>query len=272
MNLSIGIVGLPNAGKSTLFNALLKRHIAQVANYPFTTIKENIGVVVVPDERFEKLKELIKPEKTVPAAVEFIDIAGLVKNAHKGEGLGNQFLAKIREVKAIIHLIRNFEDTNVSHFYGSVDPLRDKEIVDLELELGGINKPTLYILNCQGPELKGAELKVKETLFIDAKTQQGVDELIQQAYKLLNLITFYTIKGGKEITARAIEKGGNALKAASLVHSDFAKNFIKAHVISFEDFVKFGGWTKARELGKVRFEGADYEIKDGEVVEFKVGC
>lgn len=148
MALSVGIVGLPNSGKSTLFNTLLKRQVAAVANYPFTTIEPNVGVVEVPDDDLIKLVELVNPEKVVPATVKFIDIAGLVKNAHQGEGLGNQFLAKIREVDAIVHILRGFEDQNVPHYYGTINPLRDKEIVDIELELAGIKKPTFYVLNC----------------------------------------------------------------------------------------------------------------------------
>lgn len=269
MNLSVGIVGLPNSGKSTLFNTLLKKQIANVANYPFTTIEPNIGVVEVPDERLKKIAELIKPEKIIPATVKFVDIAGLVKNAHKGEGLGNQFLAKIRECDAIIHIIRAFEDESVSHYYGSIDPLRDKEIVDIELELGGIKKPTLYVLNLMN---RNEIVKLPfEFLKINAKTGEGVNELIIEAYKLLRLITFYTIKGGREVTGWSIVEGKTAFEAAGKIHTDMAKGFIKAEVTSFEDLIEAGGWNQAKAKGKIRLEGRDYQIQDGDVIEFKFG-
>lgn len=264
--LSVGIVGLPNSGKSTLFNALLKRQVALVAIYPFTTIEPNVGVVPVPDERLKRLGELVEAERVVPATVKFIDIAGLVKNAHKGEGLGNQFLAKIREVDAVVHLMRGFEDTSVSHYYGSIDFQRDKEIVDLELELGGIKKPTLYILNTDDKEIGEKE---KEMLKVCAKTGQGVDNLIKEAYRLLGLITFYTVKGGQEMTAWAIKRGSSALEAAEKVHTDMAKGFIKAAVISFKDLVQAGGWQMAQKKGKMKLEGKDYLLQDGDVIEFK---
>lgn len=265
MSLSCGIVGLPNSGKSTLFNALLKRQVANVAAYPFTTIEPNVGVVEVPDERLKKLTELIKPEKAVPAVVKFIDIAGLIKDSHKGEGLGNKFLAKIREVDAIIHIIRAFKDESVSHYYGSIDPQRDKEIVDIELELGGIKKPTLYVLNVSNSKLQTSS----DLLVVNAKTGAGVDELIKEAYKLLGLITFYTIKGGKEVTAWSLKEGTTALEAAEKVHTDMAKGFIKAEAIGFEDLVAVGGWQEAKAKGKIRLEGRDYQVRDGDVVEFK---
>lgn len=265
-SLQIGIVGLPNSGKSTLFNALLKRQVANVAPYPFTTIEPNVGIVEVPDERLKKLSEMIKPAKVVPAAVKFIDIAGLVKDAHKGEGLGNQFLAKIREVDAVVHLIRGFEDTSVSHYYSTIDPQRDKEIVDLELELGGIKKPTFYVLNTDDKKAGGQE---KGMLKVCAKTGKGVGELIQEAYRLLGLITFYTVKGGQEITAWAIKRGSVALEAAEKVHTDMARGFIKAVVVSFDDLAQVGGWQVAQKRGKTRLEGKDYFLQDGDVVEFK---
>ncbi len=260
---------MPNSGKSTLFNTLLKRQVANVAAYPFTTIEPNTGVVEVPDERLKKLAGLIKPEKTTPAVVKFIDIAGLVKDAHKGEGLGNQFLAKIREVDAIVHLIRSFEDEAVAHYYGSIDPKRDKEIVEIELELGDIKKPTLYVLN--GSKTGNWKLETGNLISVNAKTGEGVDQLIKEAYRLLGLITFYTIKGGKEITAWALRRGGTALRASEKVHTDMAKGFIKAEVVSFGDLVGVGSWQRAKEKGKVRLEGRDYQIKDGDVVEFKFG-
>lgn len=269
--LSCGIVGLPNSGKSTLFNTLLKRQIANVASYPFTTIEPNVGVVEVPDERLKKLAELIKPEKVVPATVTFIDIAGLVKNAHQGEGLGNQFLGKIREVDAIVHIIRGFEDETVPHYYGSIDIKRDKEIVDLELELAEIKKPTLYVINENEDKEneEDKEDKENEELRINAKSGEGVDKLIKRAYELLGLITFYTIKGGKEITAWALKNGSPALEAAGKVHEDMARGFIKAELINFNEFVNIGDWQQAKNLGKIKLEGKDYVVKDGDIVEFK---
>jgi len=263
MSLSVGIVGLPNSGKSTLFNSLLKRQVANVAAYPFTTIEPNVGVVEVPDERLKKLAEIIKPEKVTPAVVKFIDIAGLVKNAHKGEGLGNQFLAKIREVEAIIHIIRAFKDESVSHYYGSIDSQRDKEIVDLELELGEIKKPTLYVIN------QDKVASQEGYLVVNAKAGEGVDELIKEAYRLLGLITFYTIKGGKEVRAWSLKEGSTAFDAAEKVHTDMAKGFIKAEVIGFDELVTVGEWQTAKNKGKVRLEGRDYQVRDDDVIEFK---
>jgi len=273
MNLSVGIVGLPNSGKSTLFNTLLKRQIANVASYPFTTIEPNVGVVEVPDERLKKLAELIKPAepKVVPATVTFIDIAGLVKNAHQGEGLGNQFLGKIREVDAIVQVIRGFEDETVLHYYGSIDPQRDKEIVDLELELAEIKKPTLYVLNENKEDKENKENQENKEGWarVNAQSGRGVDELIKKTYELLELITFYTIKGGKEVTAWALKNGDTALEAAGKVHEDMAKGFIKAEVIKFEDLMTVGSWHQAKNLGKIKLEGRDYVVEDGDVVEFK---
>ncbi len=265
--LSVGIVGLPNVGKSTLFNTLLKRQMALVADYPFTTIEPNVGIVEVPDDDLIVLVDLINPQKVVPATVQFIDIAGLVKDAHKGEGLGNQFLAKIREVDAIVHLLRAFENPQAAHYYQTIDSQRDKEIVDIELELAGIKKPTLYLMNVSGETKE--KTGVGEMLAINAKTGAGVDQLIQVAYRLLNLITFYTIKGGQEVTARAIRRGSTALEAAGKVHTDMAQGFIKAEVIGWQELVEIGSWQRARKSGKIRLEGRDYQVKDGEVMEIK---
>lgn len=267
MSLSVGIVGLPNSGKSTLFNALLKRQLAVVANYPFTTIKPNVGIVEAPDDDLIKLVDLINPEKVVPATVTFIDIAGLVKNAHQGEGLGNQFLAKIREVDAIVQVIRGFEDPTVAHYYGTIDPQRDKEIVDLELGLAEIKKPTLFVLNVS--EIRNVQCAIRDTVAVNAKTGEGVDELIKKAYELLGLITFYTIKGGKEVTAWEIKSGSTALEAAGKVHTDMAKGFIKAEVVSLSDLLNSGGWTKAKSLGKIALVGREYLVQDKDVIEFK---
>ena len=265
MSFSVGIVGLPNVGKSTLFKALTKKQV-DIADYPFTTIKPNIGVVQVPDERLEKIAEIIKPAKVTPTIIEFVDIAGLVEGAHKGEGLGNQFLAKIREVNAIVHLIRTFEDKSVSHYYASIDPQRDKEIIDLELKLAEIKKPILYVLNTNDEKVGEIE---EGMLKVCAKTGQGIEKLIQETYQLLNLITFYTIKGGRELTAWSLQKGQTASDAAGRVHTDMAKGFIKAEVISFENLMQSGSWLASRNEGKIRLEGKDYVIQDGDVVEFK---
>lgn len=253
MSLSIGIVGLPNVGKSTLFNALMRRQIAQTANYPFTTIKPHTGVVTVPDKRLEKLTELIKPEKVTPAIVTFVDIAGLVKNAHLGEGLGNEFLGYIRNVNALVHVVREFKDSQTPHVMGSVDKDRDREIIKLELELAKINKPMIEWVNRDKAEF------------------EKVDELIEMAYKLLNLITFYTIKGGKEVRAWSLKRGQKMFSAGEKVHTDFAKKFIKSEVIDVNELLIHGLWQKVKELGKVRIEGRDYIIKDGDVIEFKIG-
>lgn len=302
MSLSVGIVGLPNAGKSTLFNALAARRLAETAPRPFTTIEPHEAVVPLPDENLEKLSKLIGPEKTVPATVTFIDIAGLVKGAHKGEGLGNQFLAKIREVDAIIHVVRTFDDPNTPHVHGKIDPKEDIEIVNLELELGGITKkPTLYVLNCNEAET-GSTTPIRsdvvkkyggEAIEVCAKLEEelidleprerlaylkelglqesGLERLIKAAYKLLGLITFYSIKGGKEVSAWSLRQGGTALSAAERVHTDFLKNFIKAEAVNIEELLKTGGWKEAREKGLIRLEGRDYIVKDGDVIEFKVG-
>jgi hypothetical protein len=276
-----------------LFNALLARQIAQVAPYPFTTIDPHEGVVPLPDERLDKLSEMIKPEKTTPATVIFIDIAGLVKGAHMGEGLGNQFLAKIREVDAIAQVVRAFNNPDVPHYYQTIDAKRDIEIINLELELGGIKKPTIYVSNVGEDQLRKPEIAFEGAIPVCAKLEMelaelepaerkeylaqlgikesGLEKLIKEAYKLLGLITFYTIKGGKETKAWSLKSGQTAIEAAAVVHTDFAKNFIKAEVISYPELLAAGSWQKAQELGKVRLEGKDYVVKDGDVIEFKIG-
>lgn len=320
--LQVGIVGLPNAGKSTLFNALASRRLAETDIRPFTTIEPYEAVASVPDKDFEKLCDLIKPEKCVPADITFIDIAGLVKDAHKGEGLGNQFLGKIREVDAIVHVVRAFKDEGVAHQHATHDPgsekqiLEDVEVVNIELELADIkNKPTIYVLNKDeetltddislyhtkvskkfGGEVVSICAKLEEEL-IDLEEAErvqylkeskiketGLAKLIIKSYSLLDLISFYTVKpssakategqgGGNQVTAWSIGRGrgSTAIEAAEKVHTDFAKKFIKTEVINVDELLRVGGWKLAREKGKLRLEGKDYVVQDGDVIEFKVG-
>lgn len=354
MSLSVGIVGLPNAGKSTLFNALLKKQVADASNYPFCTIEPNKGVVAVPDKRLPVLAKIVKTDKIVPATVEFVDIAGLVKGAHEGEGLGNKFLSHIREVSVVVHVMRYFKDQNVAHVEKRIDPLGDVEIVQSELVLADLEtlekqkqpkgklekeekirwqtveklkkalnhgqmakdislspeekkivnelflltiKPVIYVANVDESGLsKRDQIESKFSLgpvvVLSAKTeselmaleeveqkeylkelnlkQPGLNRLIKKAYKTLGLISFLTA-GEKEARAWTIKKGITAVEAAGVIHTDFSKNFIKAQVVDYDDFVKHQGWQGAKLAGKVRLEGRDYEIKDGDVVEFKVG-
>ena len=358
MNLSVGIVGLPNAGKSTLFNALLKKQVAFAANYPFATIEPNVGVVPVPDERLPVIATLVNTTKIVPAIVKFVDIAGLVKGASIGEGLGNKFLAHIREVDLVCNVIRTFTDTDVVHVVGDIDPKRDKEVIETELMLADLQtlekqveprgvaekevkarwevilklrqalnsgksaketiidehekilindlhlltmKPVLYVVNVGEQELSNNPItqlsnnpmNEEDLVLISAKIEaelaglsqaeqkeylktlglekSGLERLIQKAYAKLDLISFLT---GGELEARAwtIKKGTKAPQAAGVIHTDFEKGFIKAEVVDYQTFVAVGGWTKAREIGKVRLEGKEYEIRDGDVVEFKVNA
>lgn len=273
MSLKVGIVGLANVGKSTLFNALLKRQQALAANYPFATIEPNVGVVPVPDERLEKLAKVVGTEKIVPATVEFVDIAGLVKGASKGEGLGNKFLAHIREVDLILYLLRDFADESVARV-GSVSPKEDLETLCMELELADLDskekvnllskKPYMVVLNVDELQAQTAGLSVC------AKTGEGVDKIIRLAYEKLGLLSFLTA-GVKEVRAWTVKRGSTAPVAAGVIHTDFEKNFIKAKVASFDDFVKYGGWKGVSEAGKLRIEGRDYVVKEGDVVEFMVG-
>ncbi len=288
MNLSIGIVGLPNVGKSTLFKTLTKKEV-DIANYPFTTIEPNVAVVAVPDENLEKLAQIFQPDKTTPAIIEFIDIAGLVKEAHLGKGLGNQFLAKIRETNLLVEVVRVFEDKNVSHVENSIDPERDIKIIREELKQAGIEKPIIYVFNVktdcnfQVPkeypgsaislkdELEISELSNDEKKELEIKTSGALDNLIKNCYDALGLITFYTIKGGKETRATKIKKETNILDAAEKIHSDFKEKFIKAEVIGCQDLIDCGGWQQAREKGLIRTEGKEYVVADGDVIEFKHG-
>ncbi len=346
MSLKIGIVGLPNVGKSTLFNALLKRQQALVANYPFATIEPNIGVVEVPDDRLKILSDISKSGRVVPATVEFVDIAGLVAGAASGAGLGNKFLTHIREVDVILQVLRDFKDTEIVK-EGSVDPDSDYQTIETELilkDLETVNrikeskdirakgsekkkelveklsdwlnsgKPArdlikteedrelardLFLLTMK-PEIKvfnvsesDDRLKGKgEDLCISAKIEaeisalseedgrayllelgmekSGLDRLITKAYDTLGLLSFLTT-GEMETKAWTIKKGTKAPQAAGVIHTDFEKKFIKAKACSFDDFVTEGGWKGAAEKGKVRMEGREYEMKDGDVVEFMIG-
>lgn len=286
--LKVGIVGLPNSGKSTLFNALLQRQIADVAEYPFTTIEPNVGAVQVPDKRLEAISKATGITKIVPAAIEFIDIAGLIKGAHKGEGLGSQFLGHIREADAILHLIRGFHNPNVP---GDLNPNEDIKTIEEELAQGGIEKPAIYVVNVDETDLKNSEVPLTGALKISAKLenelselsgeeqkaylkelgveQTGLEKIIRLCYELLNLITFFTIAGGKQIQAWPVKIGTKAIDAAKAVHTDMQKGFIKAKVVGWQDLTALGSWTKAKEKGLIRLEGKDYEIKDGDVVKFE---
>jgi hypothetical protein len=323
MSLSVGIVGLPNVGKSTLFNALLKKQQAYVANFPFATIEPNIGIVPVPDERLVKLSEIYN-SPIVPATVEFVDIAGLIEGASKGEGLGNKFLSHVRETDAICYVLRAFSDPDIIK-QGVKDPKSDFEILKIELQLSDEEmvakhsekknanvemlpifgkKPFLVVLNVDEEDLKRSkeiEGEYSKTLGVEkdqivvicAKTESelselsdedqkaylkdlgveksGLERLIQKAFSTLGLITFLTA-GEKEVRAWTIKGGVNAVEASGVIHTDFMKNFIKADVVDFDDFISNKGWKECRELGKVRSEGRDYIMKDGDVVEFKIGA
>lgn len=308
-SLKVGIVGLPNVGKSTIFNALLKKRVALSANYPFTTVEPNVGVVAVPDERLEELAQLVQKEEKmenpppiVEAVVEFVDIAGLVKGAHKGEGLGNQFLSHIREVDAIVHVLRDFEDPNVVRAGGSVNPREDRELVETELALADLDKvdklstkPVLYVYNVLEDEYKKrtTERKLSENeLIICAKLEEelidldetevaeylrslgleqtGLERLIKAAYQILNLISFLTTTGKKEVRAWSVKLGTKAPQAAGVIHTDFKKNFIRAQVIEYDRLIQAGSYAEARNKGWIRTEGREYRVQDGDVIEFLV--
>ncbi len=311
MSFSVGIVGLPNVGKSTLFKALTKKKV-DIAAYPFTTIHPNYGVVTVPDERLKKIAEIIKPEKVTPTVIEFVDIAGLVKGAAKGEGLGNQFLAQIRNCDAILEVVRAFEAANVENVTGRIDPENDIEIVRIELELKDLEveerklsssspfakarevkekedllskKPIVYILNTNGktqyqpPKVEylvmnlkdeGGMTELSEKEIKELGLESQLDQLILSCYDILDLITFYTVTGGKETRAWTIRRGAAAPQAGGRVHSDFEEKFIRAEVINWQKLVEAGSWTKAREKGWIKTVGRDYVVQDGDVIEFRI--
>lgn len=363
MSLQIGIIGLPNVGKSTLFNALTQAGAA-VGAYPFTTIDPNRGVAAVPDRRLEGLARLVGPERVTPATVEFVDIAGLMKGSHRGEGLGNRFLAHIREVDAVAVVVRCFADPNVPHVDGSVDPLRDLEVLDLELILADLEtvqrrlektrpaararprqlagelalleelegrlqqgerasrwasagesqaalarelhlltaKPRLYVANVAEDDLPdGGEWAAEVARYAEAEgapsivfcarleadlaswppdetaeyraaiglKESGLEALVWAGYRVLNLITFFTIVGGREVRAWSVRRGATAPEAAGRVHSDMQKGFIRAEVILWDELLRAGSWAAAREQGLIRTEGRDYIIQDGDVCLFR---
>lgn len=297
MPLKMGIVGLPNAGKSTLFNALLKRASAQAENRPFTTIEPNVGVVDVPDDRLGQLAEIAKPKKIIPATIEFVDIAGLVKGAAQGAGLGNKFLSHIREVDAIIILLRSFADSQIIHTEGRVDPADDLKILETELGLADeehpdatklLEKPRLVVENVSEQDLNNPspqgwlrisaklEAELAELPADDQKTlldELGVQEpplnrVIRESYKLLGLQTFFTA-GPEEVRAWTVKRGVAAPEAAGVIHTDFQKGFIKAEVTSFDDYIEYQGEQGAKAAGKLGIEGKDYVIQDGDVAHFR---
>jgi hypothetical protein len=270
--LKVGIVGLPNVGKSTLFNALTNKGVP-AENYPFCTIDPSVGIVPVPDERLDKLAEISKSKKVIPAVVEFVDIAGLVKGASVGAGLGNKFLSHIREVDAIIEVVRIFEDKDMIHVHDKIDPLFDIEVINFELETAGIRKPTLYVLNTSAAAENVKKDFVSKLdgpyIEVDPVFGTGLDGLIKAGYDLLNLITFLTT-GEDETRAWTTPRGSTAPEAGRAIHNDFKEKFIRAEVISAKDLLYCGSYASARSKGLVRTEGKEYIVRDGDVIEFLI--
>ncbi len=276
MSFSVGIIGLPNVGKSTLFKALTKKQVA-IADYPFTTIEPNVGKVAVPDQRLEEIAKKVKPEKITKTVIEFIDIAGLVKDAHKGEGLGNQFLSYIRPCDAIVEVVKAFGNCQPEEDIKTIDNellMKDREIGDNLLT----SKPKIYLFNVQDSGGLSSAVERRTGLRINLKDetemselseaeikelglQSQLDRLILACYNALDLITFFTIAGAKETRAWTLKKGSAILEAAAQVHSDFAEKFIKAKVIPCSEFIKGGAW---------KIIGKDYSIQDGDIIEFKI--
>lgn len=264
VKISIGIVGLPNVGKSTLFNQFTGQSV-NAENYPFATIDPNVGVVAMPDDRLYKVAQIMDSKKVLPATLEFVDIAGLVKGAHEGKGLGNQFLARIRETDAILHIVRGFKDENVAHFEGRVDPAGDFNTVLEELKAASLSKPQVVLLNGEGnSDFADLILDIKKGV-----TKEDLRKLANLFLEKLDLITFFTANAN-EARSWFVKNGTKVPDAAAVVHNDFKDKFIKAEVINWQTLVETGGWQKAKQKGLVRLEGKDYTVQEGDIILVKI--